>query len=67
MNMLKLEEAIGEASRFLEKARELQERGLGLRGRPPIGGVFTGCKESGATRRASMDLSNALADLRKTN
>jgi len=52
-----------EARRFLEAGKKLETRikdgGTAL--------YISGCKESGAVRRASMDLSRALADLRKSN
>lgn len=73
MNSEKLETCISECKRFLKKAKQLKERQkkestivthLGYSYRMD---VFWGCKESGAVRRSSMDLSNTLADLRKTN
>jgi len=59
MNTRTLQAAIAEAERFLDLARELQaeQRGAAV--------YFTACKASGATRRASMDLTRALADLRR--
>lgn len=51
---------IAEAKRFIERAEKYLEA---LR----IGEAssMTGCRESGAVRRASMDLTRALADYRK--
>ena len=55
-----LEAAITEAQRFLQRAKELrQER----RDEPYYS--LVGTRASGACRRASMDLTRALADLRK--
>jgi hypothetical protein len=57
MNARTLQAAITEAERFLDLARELQ---------PSCpNGYYTGSKASGATKRASMDLTRALADLRR--
>jgi hypothetical protein len=52
-----LQTAINEAERFLDLARELQS--------DSANSYYTGSKTSGATRRASMDLTRALADLRR--
>jgi hypothetical protein len=61
MNIRTLQAAIAEAERFLDLARELQaEQRSG-----PGGGYFTASRITGATRRASMDLTRALADLRR--
>ncbi len=49
--------AITEAERFLDLARELQPK--------CANGYYNGSKVSGATRRASMELTRALADLRR--
>jgi hypothetical protein len=46
-----------EAKRFYEKAKELDKEGKDT--------YFTGSALSGAVKRASMDLTRALADLRK--
>ena len=59
MNEHTLKEAVSEAERFLKRAKELQEA---LKNKPLI---FYGTKETGAVRRASMDLSRALSDLRR--
>jgi hypothetical protein len=57
MNARTLQAAITEAERFLDLARELQ---------PELAsGYHNGSKTSGSTRRASMDLTRALADLRR--
>ncbi len=61
MNARTLQAAITEAERFLDLARELQPEFANR-----DGVVYcTGSKVSGATRRASMDLTRALADLRR--
>lgn len=57
MNARTLKAAITEAERFLDLARELQSEFAN--------GYYHGSKVSGATRRASMDLTRALADLRR--
>jgi len=57
MNRTKLTTAIAEAERFIERARDLPE-GQWLLDFP---------KHTGAIRRASMDLTRALADLRKAD
>ena len=59
MNARTLEAAIAEAERFLDRARELQSEQGGA------AVYFTGSRFTGATRRASMDLTRALADLRR--
>jgi hypothetical protein len=57
MNARTLKAAINEAERFLDLARELQPEFAN--------GNHNGSKTSVATRRASMDLTRALADLRR--
>jgi hypothetical protein len=57
MNARTLKAAITEAERFLDLARELQPE--------CANGYYNGSKVSGATRRASMELTRALADLRR--
>ena len=59
MNEHTLKEAVSEAERFLKRAKELQDL---LKDKPH---AFYGTKETGAVRRASMDLSRALSDLRR--
>lgn len=56
----KLKVAIEEAKRFLSRAKALQDR----RAKKDLYD-WQGCKESGAVRRASLDLTRALSDLRK--
>jgi hypothetical protein len=57
MNARTLQAAITEAERFLGLAKELQ---------PEFAkGFYNGSRVSGATRRASMDLTRALADFRR--
>lgn len=60
MNEERLTRAIEEANRFLAAAKSYQER---LQADSYLS--FTGCRESGAVRRSSMDLTRALAQLRK--
>ena len=62
MNNDKLKIAISEANRFLVKAKELQKAETMNKYT-----WISGSKESGACRRASMDLTRVLADLRKVD
>jgi hypothetical protein len=62
MNELSLVEAVDEAKRFIKTAKKLQER----RSKGDLY-AFQPCKESGACRRSSLDLTRALAELRKPN
>lgn len=57
----KLNDAILEAERFIKKAQAYQMRLV-----DDSYAIF-GCKEGGAAKRASMDLTRALAELRKPN
>ncbi|KGM36109.1 hypothetical protein [Inquilinus limosus] len=57
-----LDEAEAQAARFLEKTDQLREE---LRRNHGNTWPITGTKETGAVRRASMDLTRALADLRR--
>lgn len=59
MGVPKLIEAMNEAKRFLKKAEELYKKESQNKG------FIWSSKESGALRRASMDLTRALAELRK--
>lgn len=59
MNRAKLNAAIQEAKRFLKKVSDFDAACGGDRF------PFAGTKESGAVKRASMDLSRALSDLRR--
>lgn len=58
MNRTTLDAAIAEAKRFLARTEHLRHV-MGT------GSVYHYPKESGAVRRASMDLTRALADLRR--
>ena len=55
----KLDEAVKECNRFIKKARKAKTRLLNDKF------AEYGCKETSAVRRASMDLTRALAELRK--
>lgn len=57
MNKSKLHKAMFEARRFYEKAKELDKVGKDT--------YYGGTALSGSVKRASMDLTRALADLRK--
>jgi len=63
MTIETLEAAIAEAERFLAAARRLRERELPRRHGDAM--FIWASKESGACRRASMDLTRTLADLRQ--
>lgn len=58
MNKAKLQTAMFEARRFLLKAKNLDQQTTNEI-------YFTGNALSGSVKRASMDLTRALADLRK--
>ncbi len=60
MRRVILNEAINECNRFLEKAKYLKANDA----KPEGPGYFFG-KDVAAVKRASMDLSRALANLRK--
>lgn len=64
MNFAAIETAEAEAQRFLECVERLRQR---LDADKAMANSFyiTGCKESGALRRASMDLTRALTEMRK--
>lgn len=57
MNAKKIAVAAAEAKRFLERVRAYHEN--------PPEYEFSGSKEGGALKRASMDLTRALAELRR--
>lgn len=69
MTLKSIAETEAECRRFLDRAIRLrahvarEEAELNHEWRP--GGVLPGSKQSGALRRASMDLTRALADLRR--
>jgi hypothetical protein len=62
----KLARSIKEAERFLLAARAAEKR---LAQENYIGDIIPvmGCKETGAVRRASMDLTRSLAELRSSD
>lgn len=61
MDYKKVDMAISEAHRFIEKAIKAKAK-LEVKGNTVY---LTGSKETGACRRASLDLTRALAELRK--
>ena len=75
MNRRTTEEAVREAERFIARARKLLkeddrvkqlEKEAEKEGRyVHISGPFYGSRESGSARRASMDLTRALAEMRR--
>lgn len=71
MNLTKLTAAIAEAERFIRRAEALRDKHLlGTNGGRYAGAPNTIDRyplEQGAAKRSSMDLTRALADLRKPN
>jgi len=68
MNLKQLTETIAEANRFIKRAETLRDYHLNMHlGRDVPHGLYQNPREQGAVRRASMDLTRALADLRKPN
>ena len=72
MDKKKLDVAIEEAERFLKKAKDLRDLTINdekrIKTAKEKGEYYWGSnnpKESGAVRRASMDLTRALANLRR--
>jgi hypothetical protein len=60
MNIETLNRAISEAERFLKSAKEVQQQA-----EHTSWGWITGTRYSAACKRASMDLTRALSDLRR--
>lgn len=63
MKFADLETAIKEAERFLTRARELRRAAQRAE---DTHSLYSNPKEQGAVRRSSLDLSRALADLRRS-
>lgn len=63
MNIHKLDEAMAEARRFIERGEALQK--AMTPSKSPAGYDYLPPKECGAVKRASMDLTRALADMRR--
>jgi len=61
MEMQMLDAAIYEAERFLKKAKRCKKSPT----KTEYGYAYWDFKETGATKRSSMDLSRALSDLRR--
>jgi len=61
----KIRRAADEAQRFLRAVRALAAREAADKGAADNLRVGNGIKESGAVRRASLDLTRALAEMRK--
>ena len=59
----KIDNAIKEIGRFLAAAKGAKKK---LHGDKYAKYAYHGCKETGAVRRASMDLSRALVEIRST-
>jgi len=63
MNIKTVRNAVAEAERFLERAKEVEKK---VKEYPDCDGyIFFVCKETAALKRASMDLSRALTELRR--
>ena len=62
MEMKMLDVAISEAERFLKRAKRCKKTPT----KTERGYAYWDFKETGATKRSSMDLTRALADLRNT-
>lgn len=64
MRMSEIDEAEAEAIRFLDRVHDLRTR---IKDDPHVAQFWeiVGCKESGAVKRASMDLSRSLVALRR--
>lgn len=60
ITITKIDKAIKEANRFILKAKQAKKRLYDDRL------ACFGCKETGALRRASMDLTRILVDIRRT-
>jgi len=63
MTLETLNTAIAEAKRFIKRAEEAKKRNYNGKGEY----IVWLSKESAAAKRASMDLTRALAELRKVN
>ena len=63
MKIADLETAIKEAERFLTRARDLRRAAQRTE---DTRSLYSNPKEQGAVRRSSLDLSRALADLRRS-
>jgi RNase P subunit RPR2 len=63
MNVKNLNKIERECRRFLAKVNKAKKR---LQENPQMVYEIVGCKETGAARRASMDLSMALVEFRKS-
>ncbi len=64
MKLANVQNAIAEAKRFIERAEQLIELHSSYKHQNP-GVIATLPKEQGSVKRASLDLTRALADLRK--
>jgi hypothetical protein len=64
MTHANLAKAKGEALRFLEKVKELEKSDAN---ESTSHSYYWASKQSGAVKRASMDLTRALAEMRKPN
>ena len=65
ITIIQLDECIKECERFIYKAKEAKVRLIEENCRPNSPSIG-GSKQTGAVRRASLDLSRALSDLRNS-
>ncbi len=65
MNIPEIKNAIAEAERFIDRAKDLLNTVKREETSAYVFESYTVGKESGALRRASLDLTRALADMRK--
>lgn len=65
MTEIKIEKVEEEIKRFQERVKELREAKARMRSSEYNGCSVWNPKQSGAVRRASLDLTRALADLRR--
>ena len=59
MDICAIDKAMKEAERFLDRAEAVRQKVMKDKY------AFMGCKETAACKRASMDLSRSLAEIRK--
>lgn len=67
MKIERLEAAVKEATRFLSKVKELRDNALHDYANTREGRYIESGRHTGAVKRSSMDLTRALADLRRSD
>jgi len=63
MNLTKIRLAKHEAERLVDRICELEDHII--ESDQSVGMIFMGCKQTAAVKRASMDLTRVLSDLRR--